>query len=276
MSHWPFHSDFMEDIFVLQVRKRPGAGIAGLQKLRRIGILSKLISLYPVNCFLKSEHITLETVRFSVRVRMHTGVQRWVLVLVNQFLYFSRIAFSCINTCCLYILITEERKAKNKNSCCVKYLQTHDTRMYVQTPFVSKWTFASLYSQIWHVFLQSVVLDVLDVSVFKYSTCLSAVTMVSCTCAGSPSGPLLHSSWIFFISEFASLTCVCIFSLTLCAFTFTYYCLMSYLVVVPVVPVWRSINLIQTSNVKSYTLIFVVVVVVETLNWGAVRIGLLK
>lgn len=134
-----------------------------------------------------------------------------------------------------------------------------------------------------HVYLRSVVLDVLDVSVFKYSTCLSAVTMVSSTCAGSPSGPLLHlswnnsnSSWIFFISEFASLTCVCIFSLTLCALTFTCYCLMLYLVVVPVVPVWQSINLIQTSNVKSCTLIFVVVVVVETLNWGAVLIGLFK
>lgn len=128
MSHWPFHSDFMEDIFVLQVRKRPGAGIAGLQKLRRIGILSKLISLYPVNCFLKSEHITLETVRFSVRVRMHTGVQRWVLVLVNQFLYFSRIAFSCINTCCLYILITVRREKQKIRTPVVLNICRHMTR----------------------------------------------------------------------------------------------------------------------------------------------------
>lgn len=61
-----------------------------------------------------------------------------------------------------------------------------------------------------HVYLRSVVLDVLDVSVFKYSTCLAAVTMVSSTCPGSPSGPLLHLSSLNLLHQW-----ICIFDLRL-------------------------------------------------------------
>lgn len=119
MSHWSFHRDFIDDIFVLQVQKRPGACIAGCRNWEGLvySVRLKLTSLYPVNCFLQSVHITSETLHYSVVVWIHRKVRCWVSVSAS--LFFPVLIYA---VCSFYrrvnILITAETRAPGLVNVC--------------------------------------------------------------------------------------------------------------------------------------------------------------
>lgn len=221
MSRWLFHSDSIEDTFVLKVQKRPGAGLCGLVLMQTqterdwYTQQDQLISLYPMNCSLQSEHITWETVPFPVIARMHERVKLWVPVALNLVWPRSWIAFSCIGTSWLYLLITT--KTEKRNSHVLNVCRRHmDVCSGVMQSFSAVCLYWSPSANGWRCCM------------FEHSTCSSPLPWMrqlspcSAVSVLDPSGLFLYSgrnifnsSWSVFISstwsQSASWTCIFIF-----------------------------------------------------------------